>query len=113
MLESQGHAVREACDGVQGLKAYREEAAQVVVLDMFMPEKDGLETLRELRQIDPEVRVLAISGGGARQNVQILQPAVRMGAAKALLKPFKLDDLLTALRDLLPAQSQLANAIAG
>jgi CheY-like chemotaxis protein len=101
MLTPFGYEVHEAENGVRGVEKYAQSPAQIVLLDMFMPEKDGLETLRDLRRIDPRVRVVAMSGGGLRDNVQILQPALMMGAARALLKPFTCDELRTILAELL------------
>jgi two-component system, chemotaxis family, chemotaxis protein CheY len=97
MLTPNGYEVREAENGVEGVKMYKQNPASVVLLDMFMPEKDGLETLRDLLRIDPRVRVVAMSGGGKHSHVQILKPASLMGAIHVLLKPFTRDDLLAAL----------------
>ena len=83
------------------MAAYREAPADVVLLDMFMPEKDGLETLRELRQLDPKVRVIAMTGGGSYHNVGILKPAMLMGASKLLFKPITIGELKTAIEETL------------
>ncbi len=103
ILERSGHCVREAENGAVGLKQYRAARADLVMLDMYMPEMDGLETLRELRLLDPVARVVAMSGGGSRNDVQVLRPATLMGATRALLKPFTLQELQgvvdEALRD--------------
>ena len=101
ILEMLGYEMREASDGVQGVAAYREAPADVVLLDMFMPEKDGLETLRELRQLDPKVRVIAMTGGGSYHNVGILKPAMLMGASKLLFKPITIGELKTAIEETL------------
>lgn len=100
-LEPAGYEVREAEDGVQGLKQYEEEAADVVVLDLFMPVKDGLETIRDLRRYDPDAKIVAISGGGSHANMGMLQAAMHMGAAKALLKPIRREELLATLSEVL------------
>ena len=59
-----GHEVEEAQNGNVALAAYRRQASDVVITDLVMPEKDGLETIMELRRLDPAVKVIAISGGG-------------------------------------------------
>lgn len=103
MLKPLGFEVREAEDGVQGLQAYREAPADLVLLDMFMPEKDGLETLRELRQLDPGARVVAMTGGGTRNNVNILKSARLLGASALLLKPFTTAQLRAVVTETLAA----------
>jgi two-component system, chemotaxis family, chemotaxis protein CheY len=105
VLAPLGYEIREAENGVKGLDAYKEAAADVVVLDMFMPEKDGLETLRDLRQFDPNVRVIAMTGGGTHSNMGILKPALLMGAAKLLFKPFTLTELRTVVAEALVKKS--------
>lgn len=103
LLAHAGHQVREAADGQAGLQAFQAERPDVVILDMFMPGKDGVETLRDLRRLDPDVCVLATSGGGELNNLQVLQSASRMGAKGTLLKPFTYDQLQTAVAGLLQA----------
>ena len=104
MLKSLGHESREFEDGAQGVASYRAQRADVVLLDMFMPDKDGLETLRELRQADPDVRVIAMTGGGAFHNVGILKPASLMGARQLLFKPITLAELRNAITAVLAEQ---------
>jgi len=103
LLEPKGYTVREAEDGIQGLKQYENQPADVVVVDLFMPVKDGLETIRDLRRFDPRSRIIAISGGGSHSNVGILQAAKHMGATKALIKPIRREELLAALSEVLAA----------
>ena len=100
-LEPEGYEVREAEDGVQGLKQYQEQPADVVVLDLFMPVKDGLETIRDLRRLDAHAKIVAMSGGGSHSNVGMLQAAMHLGAAKALLKPIRREELLATLSEVL------------
>ena len=76
LLTSLGYKVSEAENGEQGLKAYQVEPANIVLLDMFMPVKDGFETMRDLLRYDPNVRVIAMTGGGLCKNVGILKPGV-------------------------------------
>ncbi len=100
-LEPAGYEVCEAEDGVQGLKQYAAQPADVVLLDLFMPVKDGLETIRDLRLLDVNAKIVAMSGGGTHSNVGILKAAMHLGAAKALLKPIRREELLATLSEVL------------
>ena len=103
-LEAAGYDVMEAADGEVGLRLYREHGADLVLVDIFMPERDGLEVIRELRAERPQLKILAISGGGQRARVEILKAATALGASRTLRKPFEPRNLLTAIRELLEAQ---------
>jgi DNA-binding response OmpR family regulator len=97
MLEFRGLEVEEAADGEMGIRAYRQHGADVVLCDLFMPTRDGLETIRELRRLAPHVKIIAMSGGGPRGTVNLLPMARRMGAAEVLYKPFAWSELLAAV----------------
>jgi len=97
LLTSLGYKVSEAENGEQGLKSYQAEPTNVVLLDMFMPVKDGFETIRELLRHDPNVRVIAMTGGGMCKNVGILKPAMLMGARSLLYKPITLMELRSTI----------------
>jgi DNA-binding NtrC family response regulator len=71
-------------------------------VDVFMPAKDGVECIQELRQVSPDTVLVAITGGGAYGNVDILKVAERLGAARTLQKPFALGQLRDLLTELLP-----------
>jgi len=73
----------------------------VVVTDLFMPMKDGLETIRELRGLYPEIKIIVISGGGWLHNPVFLDIARKLGANYALRKPFRAQELLEAVRNVL------------
>ena len=87
LLEAGGHNVAEAEDGDQALKALAARPAALLVLDMFMPNKDGLETSAEVRARHPGTRILAITGGGAMPAGDLLDIALKLGADAALPKP--------------------------
>ena len=101
LLISLGHKVIEAESGAQGLRAYQTDPADVVLLDIFMPDKDGLETLRDLLQHDPNARVIAMTGGGTYKNMGILQPALLLGARKILYKPISPLELKATIEEAL------------
>ena len=103
VLEEAGYDVIAAADGVAGLRLYRERGAELVVVDIFMPEMDGLEVIRALRTGVPRPRLIAMSGGGQAGREDILSIATALGAARTLKKPFMAPDLLEAARDLLSA----------
>jgi CheY-like chemotaxis protein len=94
LLERAGHRVTEAGNGQEAVNLWRKHPGDLVILDMFMPEKDGLETIVELRAYSPTVRIIAMSGGGAKNRLDILEDAKLLGADLALQKPFYPAELL-------------------
>lgn len=97
ILERDGHEVHEARNGSEGLRVFREEPAEVVVTDLIMPDKEGIETIVELRAEAPAVRILAISEGGISLAEDALDDAVALGADASLPKPFTVDQLRGAV----------------
>jgi YesN/AraC family two-component response regulator len=97
MLESAGHEVIEAENGRLGLEAYRKQPADVVLTDIIMPQKEGIETIRDIRAVDSKVRIVAISGGGRHQNMDFLRIAAKLGASSTLAKPFRKEELLACV----------------
>ena len=91
-----GHTVIEARNGKEGLELFPHADADLLITDIVMPEKEGLEVLMELRKKDPPVKIIAISGG------DYLHMAKLMGAAKVLAKPFSTNLLIAAIDELLP-----------
>ena len=101
MLEKGGHTVSEAENGHQGIDLYREKPADLVITDMVMPFKDGLETIMDLKNEFPLVRIIAISGGGAIEPERYLSLAESIGAVKTMQKPLTKDELLAAVDEAL------------
>jgi CheY-like chemotaxis protein len=101
ILKQAGHEVRLAADGVEGLRALGEEPADVVVCDVFMPRKEGLETIRELRRLPRPPKIVAISGGSDAVVGDFLPFARSLGADRALPKPFEPEALRAAVDELL------------
>ena len=62
-LEQAGYEVEEACDGKEGLDRYRVRSTDLVIMDILMPDQDGLETIMTLRQEFPDIRIIAMTGG--------------------------------------------------
>ena len=88
LLGQLGHEATLASDGFEGLSALEKGAFDLVVTDLVMPNKEGLETIREMRALDPELKILAISGGGLDCGLTYLRIAKSMGASHTLPKPF-------------------------
>jgi len=97
LLEKEGHDVQVAEDGVEGVKAFRAGAPDIVITDLFMPRKEGIETIKEIRDLNAETKILAISGGGLYSPQSNLKRARVVGAAETLAKPFAPLDLLNAV----------------
>ncbi len=101
MLEEFGYSVTEAQNGKVGLKLYSQHPIDLVITDLFMPEREGLETILELKRIDPKVKIIAISGGGNQGDVSLLSVAEHFGALDTLVKPFDMKDLIQAVENAL------------
>lgn len=106
MLEDAGYAVAVAQNGDEGIKLFREQPADLIITDIIMPEKEGWETIVELRRDYPRVKIIAISGGGRIGPYSYLMVAKRFGAERVFTKPLKKEELLKAVRELLAEQAQ-------
>jgi len=102
LLDAEGHQVIEAGDGNEALACFHRSHPDLVVLDIYMPNKDGLETILLLRKIDPDVKILALSGGVIK-GYDVYKPAKAFGAQAALGKPFSAKEFLTHVDGLLTA----------
>jgi CheY-like chemotaxis protein len=105
LLRGDDHAIVEAADGDEALKIVSVLAVDLVVLDMLMPNKDGLETIVELRKHKPDIRILAISSGGQMGRDLLLRTAMVFGADESLQKPLRLDTFSQVVTRLLSKQS--------
>ena len=101
ILESVGHTVSEAADGYAGLAAYYLNPPELVITDILMPGKDGIETIRELRAVNPEIKIIALSGDVRLDGPSILKAAHLFGANQVLEKPFRNDALARLVEDVL------------
>ncbi len=101
MLEGAGHVVVEAPDGKVAAKLYREQASDLIITDLLMPEKEGIELIQDLKHDFPDVKIIAISGGGKLDPASYLPLAKGLGAMYTFEKPFKKEDLLAAAQDIL------------
>ena len=101
MLDREGYETVEAANGKQGMKIFRENPTDLVITDLIMPEKEGIETIIELKRDYPDLKIIAISGGGAQTPENYLRGAQLLGAQFILRKPFLRQELLEAVRELL------------
>ena len=104
MLEWGGHDVSTAVDGEDGCVQFSRSQFDLVICDMFMPGKDGIETVKEPRGAAPAIPIIGMTGGGSYRAVSNLDPdgllrmARVLGATQTIPKPFKKGDLLTAVQ---------------
>lgn len=104
VLSTYGMKVRQAANGKTCLEQLRSDLPDLVLIDLIMPEMDGIETIIALRQEWPDLKVLAMSGGGRTRKLDLLSAAGRCGATAALAKPFEPRDLLAHVASVLNDQ---------
>lgn len=103
VLESEGYVIHIADNGRQALQEIADFAPDIVITDIVMPDMEGLELIRSIRKVNLNIPILAISGMGPQQGGIYLQQAEKLGANMVLSKPFKRDQLLGSIRQLLPS----------
>lgn len=106
-LEAAGLEVREAGDGDEALRLYRAAPADVVITDIVMPNKEGIETIFELRRASTRVKIIAMSG---RDTADFLEMARKLGADHVLRKPFEMRALVALVQDCLKAMARSAGS---
>ena len=99
MLETEGYEVVDAPDGKEGTRLYRAKPTDLIITDIVMPDKEGIEIIRELRGDFSEVKVIGISGKGCVGPDNSLKIAKRLGAQFTFEKPFQRKELLEAVRE--------------
>lgn len=106
VLQTAGHRVVQAGNGAEATKLFAREHFDIVLTDVIMPEKDGMQVIAELRTKRPGVRIIAMSGGGHVPRDQYLKLASALGAHAALEKPFNNQALLAAVQKVLGPQAK-------
>lgn len=101
VLRDAGFEVAEARDGNEAIRRYRERPFDLAIVDIVMPVKEGLETIREMRQENQRVKIIAISGSERAGTPQYLQLAKVFGALHTLVKPFSEEELLATVHQVL------------
>ena len=100
LLEDAGYEVAEACDGDEGIKVYEQQPADLVVSDVIMPGKEGVQMMVELKRKYPEIKIFAMSGGGIEEPNGYLESArVVGGALRTFAKPFSFKEMLAAIKE--------------
>ena len=103
-LKQKGHAVEFALDGQKGWKAFCEGSFDIVVCDIVMPEQEGIETIKRIRKLNPDVGIIAVSGGLSRSattKFDVLDIVTKLGANATLRKPFPLSELASCVERVL------------
>ena len=100
VLEQEGHEVLEANDGVRGVALFGKHRPDLAIVDLLMPEKDGIETIREIRRLDGEARLIAMTGA-LPLHESSLRVAERLGARRALKKPMQIREIVEAVEEVL------------
>jgi len=101
MLVREGHDVVAAANGAEGLEAFHKQKSDLVVTDLIMPDKEGIETIIEIKSIASEVKIIAVSGGGRYDPKDSLKMAQTLGADIVFKKPFERKEFISAVGELL------------
>ena len=101
LFSAAGYEVALAEDGMAGVRVQQIQPFDLVITDLVMPEKEGIEVIMEIRKKYPDTKIIAMSGGGRIHPDQYLELARNLGAQRVFSKPFKASDVLAAVRELL------------
>ncbi len=101
VMQRDGHTVMQAEDGEVAMKLFRQQPADIIITDLLMPNKEGLELISEARDTAPAVGIIAYSGGGKMQPDSYLQFASGLGADRVFTKPVPITELSMAVTELL------------
>jgi CheY-like chemotaxis protein len=96
LLSRQGYQVLEARDGNEAIRVWRDQGADLVITDLHMPQKDGIQTIIELMSHTPGIRIIAMSGGGQTKRLDLLGNATMLGVL-TIEKPFTLLEMMTVV----------------
>ncbi len=101
LFEHEKYDVMDAPNGKIAMEMQRENPADLAIVDLFMPEKEGLETIQELKQEFQNVKIIAISGYAGGGIKDLLNSAKAFGAMRTFIKPFSAKEILGAVHELL------------
>lgn len=105
-LTKAGYEVTEARDGEEATKLWRDPGADLVIVDIYMPKKGGLQVIRDLQAHSPSIPVIAMTNGGRSGNLNPLSYSEVLGAVRTIAKPFTLQDMLAVVKEALTATSK-------
>lgn len=97
-LSQAGYQVIEAGDGHEAMRLWRDQRADLVITDLHMPNKNGLEVIMELRALSPSTPIVAMTGGGRSNDSELLGDARLLGAVRTVAKPFGLEAMLAVVQ---------------
>jgi DNA-binding response OmpR family regulator len=106
ILEGDGHTVDEASNGLVGMQKFKETQYDLVITDIIMPDQEGFQTIQQMRRINPDQKIIAMSGGGRMKSIEFLQIAESLGAVGAIKKPFGPSVVRDAVRACLPPPAE-------
>ena len=95
LLSKAGYEVMQARDGLEAVRLWRDRGGDLVITDLHMPEKDGIETIVELLTFSPGIRIIAMSGGGQTKRLDLLGNLALLGTVLTIEKPFTLTEMMT------------------
>jgi DNA-binding NtrC family response regulator len=98
LLSKAGYEVVQASDGSEAVRLWRQRGGDLVITDLHMPEKDGIETIIELLSYSPRIRIIAMSGGGQTKRLDLLGNMALLGSIHTIEKPFTLSEMLKAVQ---------------
>ncbi len=101
ILRAVGHTIIEAADGVEALEILAKQCPAIIITDILMPEKEGIETILEIRRGCRNIKIIAMSGGGRAHQMDFLSVAKQAGADCILPKPFSGQQLIAVIDELL------------
>jgi CheY-like chemotaxis protein len=105
LLSHLGYTVETARNGREGLKMFRANAPDLVLTDIIMPEKEGIETIIEMRRLLPNARIVAMSGGGPMNRESLLDMTLKLGASDTLAKPCDDEQLARVIERVMASRS--------
>jgi DNA-binding NtrC family response regulator len=97
LLKKAGYEVMLAHDGDEAVRLWRDHGGDLVITDLHMPGKDGIQTIIELLSHNPEIRIIAMSGGGQTRRLDLLGNATLLGAVLTIEKPFTIDEMINVV----------------
>ncbi len=106
ILQYEGYDVVTAANGAEGVELFRKTPCDLVITDMVMPVKDGLQTILDLREDVPDLPVIAISGGGAISKERYLAVAGYLERVATIAKPFSVESIIKTVADLLAPEGK-------
>jgi DNA-binding NtrC family response regulator len=97
LLTKAGYDVIQAADGSEAVRLWRQHGGDLVITDLHMPEKDGIQTIIELLSHTPGIRIIAMSGGGQTKRLNLLGNMALLGSILTVEKPFTLDEMISVV----------------